>query len=119
MEQLVCKACGAPLERDGHCSYCGSRYNVEYNSGPRPMLIEVEHPRVRRIVAETRVDKRYLIDEDCFRAVDLGRFTRHRLSEQLADSLYDAMKITMKNDPFEETIIVRGELRVVDPDFRF
>lgn len=115
--QLVCKACGAPLERDGHCAYCGSRYHIE--GGSRPLLVEVEHPQVRRVVAKCRVSDDLIHAGTVADSERLGEMTRDRIVQELARSLTSAIKFTSEHDPIERCVLVRGELRVVEPDFRF
>ena len=112
MEPLTCKACGAPLERDGHCAYCGARYKIE--DGLQPIVYELENPRVRRIVAETRYNE-FIAKE----INDIGTIAMRNIAGDMAHKLTEAIKYTTCYDPMRMEVIVRGELRVVDPDFRF
>lgn len=50
-----CQNCGAPLDANGKCQYCGAVYKTA-RSGNELHVIEVEHPRVRKFVAEYRIN---------------------------------------------------------------
>ena len=50
---------------------------------------------------------------------DLSKYTVQELSAKLAEGLAGYMKVTVNEDPFRMVTIVRGEVRVVPPDFRF
>jgi len=113
--QLVCQSCGAPLESDGHCAYCGARYDIEYSSGPRPIFLEVEHPRVRKLEAKTSYDINAM---HCL-GDELGKLAQRKIAADMADALTQAIKYTTYHDLERDAVVVRGELRIVDPDFRF
>ena len=118
MEQLACKSCGAPLEKDGHCSYCGSRYEIK-NDEIEPFIIQVERPGVHKIVVTTRIPCDYstLASNE-----ELGEMAEKEIAYKIAEQLGSCIKYTTNydtGDPFRDCIMVRGKVRVVDPDFRF
>ena len=117
MERLICKGCGAPLTSDGLCEYCGSRYRFERTPElPEPVLVQVYTSPVQRLRVETAIS--YRATEGM--PAELKRDIIQRdLSRKLADGLLDYLKLSVREDPYMEATIVRGEIRVVPPDHRF
>ena len=113
MEQLVCKSCGAPLESDGHCSYCGTRYKIDYT---RKVMIETTPAQIRKLVATVSFDRRRAIHAD---EKELGEMAMKEIAREMADQLGSMIKYRTSYDYKLDVTLIRGELRVVEPDFRF
>ena len=113
MDQLKCESCGAPLEHDGHCSYCGARYKVDNND--RIVFMEYR-PGVQKIVAQTAIPD-WL--RDLAMQKELGTMAQKEIAHSLAEHLGDMIKYTTSYDPVFQRTMIRGEVRVVEPDFRF
>lgn len=108
-EKIInCKNCGAPLV-DYKCEYCGAEYAPSYE------MICIESPKVERLRAEVRVPR---YDQYRF-GDDLSKYTIERLTHELAKGLAAFMKIQAEQDYRLDATIIRGEVRVVPPDFRF
>ena len=115
LQELKCQNCGGALEEDGHCPYCGSRYKVErvldygiryvpvYQTGVKKLGMVVQIPRYMNDLSEEAQ----------------GRYVAERMRAGLADALTDFLKITKDYDPVCGCEMIRGEIRVVPPDFRF
>lgn len=113
MTRLACEACGAPLTADGRCEYCGARYRLE--RGDTIRVIQVEHPKVQTIAMTAAITK-----ELAARYPDeAGRIVLRDMTRQMAESLAAFMKIERSEDPCRDAIMIRGTIRVVEPDFMF
>ena len=104
-----CTNCGAPL-KNGKCEYCGAQYDTSYE------VICIESPKVERVQAEARIPRYYFETMD---SEDLSKSTLDRLAHQLAKGLAGFMKIVTEYDYLTGGQIIRGEVRIVPPDFRF
>lgn len=119
MEDLKCKSCGAPLTPtvDGRykCSYCGSLYERSNDHGVIS-FIEIRHPQIQTLSATVSVpfEARDFMDPK-----EISEMSLARLTEELAKGLASYFKVYTRNDPFTMATIIRGEVRVLSPDFRF
>lgn len=122
VEQRKCTSCGAPLVIEGspqfkrwRCEYCGAVY---VNKGERDHyhFVEVCPAPVCRLYAEKRIP--HYIREG-INADDISNYTIEELTHQLAEGLAACMKVDVREDPTMKATIIRGEVRVIPPDFRF
>ena len=119
LAELKCTNCGAPLRNAGNdeyrCEHCGALYKVEGNPYDY-RVIAIEHPHVHTLRSQVRIDEddaiRYGEEYVARRAVDA---MRHSMVEQLTDFL----RLDKTHDPFTNSIMIRGTIRVVEPSFRF
>jgi len=115
MKELKCKNCGAPLERNGKCSYCGSVFEVSYFEN-EIKFVEVGAPKVETLQAVMEVPfeaRHYMKDED------ISAYSLRELSRQLAEGLAGYMRLDVMEDPCRMATIVRGRVRVLPPNSRF
>ena len=115
LRPYICKQCGGTINPATlKCEYCGTPY--EDKSLKRIVISQVV-PGEARLRAEVRIN-RYSMERDPERARD---YALRELRNQLADGLLAYMKITTSTDYseryLEQTEIIRGEVRVVDPTF--
>ena len=105
-----CKNCGAPLNSEGKCEYCGAIYS------PIITPIFLENPKATILTADVNIsnDLRRHMNPD-----DLSDYTIQQLSRKLAEGLSAYMKLRTSNDYFTDSTIIRGEVRILPPDFRF
>lgn len=119
MIEMKCQACGAPLEKDGHCAYCGSRYKIK-NDEIEPFIVQVERPGVHKVTAIAKIPYDYsaLASDE-----EIGKMAEKQIAHKIAEQLGSCIKYTTRcgsaADLFERCVMVRGEIRVVDPSFRF
>ena len=115
MEKLTCQNCGAPLSADGRCSYCGTRYKIDYTvEGPR--YVTIYSSPVQTLASKTEIPHRYrrLGDDEA-----LSKMAVQDLAHSLADGLVNFMRVDVEEDPYRQATIIRGTVRVVAPDFRY
>lgn len=115
IEPLICEQCGGAIDRRTmKCLFCDTQYERK-NNGVTLNYV-VEQPGTHRIRAQVRIDKRMMADNP-ERAT---AYTLDKMRQEIADGLLGYMKITTAED-FEfgrECQIIRGEVRVIDPEFR-
>lgn len=119
MEERKCRNCGAHLTSVGggrwRCEYCGSVYEAQSFLG-EIQFVEINRAQAQKIVAKVAIPREY---REGTHADTLSRYTLGQLRQQLAEGLEAFMKISTEEDPFLQTTIVRGEVRVIPPDHRF
>lgn len=122
MEEKKCKACGAPLVRDGlnwKCEYCGTIY-TEKRGTPEMFVVERTPLDTHVLGAEVHVD-RYTMQAMRKNGHEekIAEYSIQQLTHRLAEGLAAYMRTEVSRDPFTQAQIVRGYVRVVDPDFRY
>lgn len=115
LRPYICKQCGGTINLATlKCEYCGTPYKDE---SLKRITISTRVPGEASLRAEVRID-RYSMERDPEGARD---YALRELRNQLADGLLAYMKITTSTDYsaryLEQTDIIRGEVRVVDPMF--
>ena len=107
---LVCENCGGPIERRTmRCPYCGT----QYTSWDGAMKIEVHEVGVHTLRCQVQVARVYT-HNDPERA---AQYALGRMREQIADGLLAYMKMSTTDDPRQNCQIIRGEVRVIIPEF--
>jgi len=110
MIELKCTSCGAPLTRDGRCEYCGSLYKVQ-----NEIVLTTAPCKLHRFQAVVSVS-----DLDIMRDGKMATEQATRsIVEQMAENLLTMLKIQTQRDPYRMVTMVRGELRVADPESYF
>ena len=121
MEEKKCGSCGAPLVRDGpnwKCEYCGTIY-TEKRGTPELLVVERTHLDTHVLGAEVHVGK-YMMQAARNGGEDkIAEYSIQQLTHKLAEGLAAYMRMEASYDPRLDAQIVRGYVRVVDPDFRY
>lgn len=116
MEQLKCKSCGAPLVSDGFgrlkCQYCGMTYKTD-DAAEMVIVHPANAIPLRASISIPFAAKEYMQE------ADIAKHSIAELTNKLAEGLAAYMKIQTREDPCMMTTIIRGEVRVIPPDFRF
>ncbi len=116
---LKCAHCGAPLHSTVNgmyrCEHCGAQYKVEGDCYDYHVIM-VENPHIVTLKSVSRINQ-----DDIARYGEsvMAEYVSHQMKESLADQLTKLMRIDRSCDPFEHAVMVRGMIRVVEPDFRF
>lgn len=115
LRPYICKQCGGTINPATlKCEYCGTPYE---DQSLKRITITTHVPGEAKLRAEVRIN-RYSMERDPERTRD---YALRELRNQLADGLLAYMKITTSTDfsarYLEQTEIIRGEVRVVDPTF--
>lgn len=115
LKRLKCTSCGGQVDRKTMtCLYC----NAQYESPDRQFKIVVDRPGVHKIRCETMVDMEHMR----YSPEGASEYVLSKMRDQIADGLLAYMKITTSEDlrnPMNCCQIIRGEVRVVDPDFDY
>lgn len=118
MKALICKNCGGGINPNTlKCEYCGTQYREEFTDGlVRPLVVQSCPANIK--VLGTQVS----VSEWMFRDVPperIAEFTMKDISRSLAEALAPYIKLETERNPVTMTQIIRGTVRVVEPDFRF
>ena len=107
--QLKCNECGAPLNRDGKCEYCGAQYKLE-----NEILVQTIQAPVKTLACMTTFHNDGFMDEkvQVERSMDIIR-------EQIAEGLLGMVKYQTEYNPIDNITMIRGTVRVVEPNFCF
>lgn len=114
--ELKCKNCNGALDPDTlKCPYCGTQYKEEKGSGITH-YVQTCPPSITPLHYQMRIDESMM-----------GRIPPEKMSEivlkeitsALAHELIPFVEIESERDIFTMKRIIRGTVRVVDPDFRF
>ncbi len=117
MEALTCKCCGAPLEADGRCSYCGTRHKIDYISPQLRTLEVVSVPvKTQEIGAFVSVPMEDIQRCEAMDAVEFGKYVRHRLAGQMTRYIEENMQVRMFEDRMINAMRCEARLRVVCPE---
>lgn len=113
--ELRCQECGASLNSGLVCPYCGTRYARKHSPESGSLYIQTCPAQIRRVKCEV------LIDDDLLRNSPevAGDMALKELRNQLADELIGLMETETDYKPVTHAQILRGEVRVVEPGFRF
>ena len=111
LRPYICKQCGGAINvQKMRCEYCGTAYRDE-------SLRRVEF--VMSKPGEARIRSEVLVPTEMIRnAPEHARdYASSKLREQIADGLLAYMKIETRYDYRDNVEIIRGTVRVVEPEF--
>jgi len=118
MKALECKNCGGRINpKTLQCEYCGTQYREEFADSPiRPLVIQSQPADIKVLATQVSVS-----DEMIHRVPPerIAEFTMEDITRGLAEALAPFVKVETMYDPRMMTQIIRGSIRVVEPDFRF
>ena len=82
------------------------------------MRVQIERPGVRVVRSKLEVDD-YLIMSGRFDDSEVGEYIRRVLVGKLSESLPDVMETYSEYDPVYMKHNVMGQIRVLEPEYRF
>lgn len=116
IEALQCQNCGGTLNSSYKCEYCGTQYERKVERGVMH-YIQTCPAQIQTLSSQVE------IDEDLLCNIPQDRVAEYAIREMinaLAEALVPYVKLeTEKGISFKRTQIIRGTVRVVEPDFRF
>lgn len=118
MKALICKNCGGSINpRTLKCEYCGTQYKEEFADVPvRPLVIQSFPESIKVLATKVEVSEFMMRDVPPER---IAEFTMVDIARSLAEALAPYIKLETERDPVRMTQVIRGTVRVVEPDFRF
>lgn len=118
MKALICKNCGGSINsKTLQCEYCGTQYWEELREDSIRHIVFKSSPADIKVLAA-----RVSVSEDMMHNVPpekIAEFTMKDITRRLAEALAPYIKLETERDPERMTQIIRGTVRVVEPDFRF
>ena len=122
MKELKCPNCGGPLASNGfgkyHCEYCNSKFQeIEYGE---LRLIQIGQPHCKIIEAYTSIPNYIFYDAKKYNDLDtIKKSITKDLTEQLANALIKYITINETYDVVNDERIFRGQLRIVNPEYKY
>lgn len=114
--ELRCKNCNGALDpKTLKCPYCGSQYERENKNGVIH-YIESVPPNVVTLGAKVCFERYMLHSMGEERASEV---TMRQMTHALAEALAPYIELETHIDPLNMTQVVRGRIRVLEPDYRF
>lgn len=111
LRPYICKQCNGTVNPATlKCEYCGTRYESD---SLKRIVISSKIPGQTKISAEVVIDTEVMRDAP----ERMRDYALHELRDQLADGLLAYMRVTTNHDYRNMTEIIRGEVRVLEPDF--
>lgn len=112
MKPMICEQCGGHIDRRKmRCPYCGTEYGRENNG----VVMRYRLSRPGETVIRSQVSMDYGMVKDCPEGAK--EYALDRMRHEVADALLAFMKITTCTDYSNMCEIIRGEVRVIDPEF--
>lgn len=116
LRELRCKNCGGAIDqRTLKCHYCGTQY-VREDGTRRTIYFQSSPPSAVPLRYEMRVPEysmQHIPQEE------IAKICMDEMTHELAKCLVPYIKIETTRDLCNMEQIIRGTVRVVEPDFRF
>lgn len=116
LEELKCRNCQAPLNPITYkCEYCGSQYEKKIEYGVTHYIQKCP-AQVQTIGSQVCISDEVMVRMP---EEDIARYAMNDIVHDLAKALAPYIKLETMWDAYEPRQIIRGTIRVVEPDFRF
>ena len=117
MQKLVCECCGGAINPNSLvCEYCGTRYKEDRSFNGEIRYIQTCPTSI------VPLGYRMEVTEDVMSHIPpdkLAEYSMREMTRKLAEALVPYVKIETERDIYTQRQIIRGTVRVVEPDFRF
>lgn len=114
LKPLICPNCGGKINAARmRCEYCGTQFKRD--EGP-VLRIETVRPGVRTLEANVMIPEYYvnMLEGDEIRGI-----VRDQISRKLAEAVVPMLDLRVGHDFERMEAIVRGRIRVLEPEYRF
>ena len=118
MKALICKNCGGSINsKTLQCEYCGTQYQRDFaDTQVQRLVVESYRSDVKVLGAEVKVSDFMMRD---LPREKIAEISMKEITRSLAEALAPYIELETERDPERMTQIIRGTVRVVEPDFRF
>lgn len=118
MKALECKNCGGRINPTTLvCEYCGTQYQRDFADVPvQRLVVESYRPEVKTLGATVEVSDFMMRDVP---REKIAEFSMKEITRSLAEALAPYIELETMYNPVSMTQIVRGRVRVLEPNFRF
>ena len=115
MEQLKCPNCGGNVDRERMiCPYCGTQFKRDRDDNF--IRIETYTPKMGVIEAAVIVGE---WDAQALGTKTTAEYMTKELANKIAESIAPFMEIRTSYDAKRLEYMVRGRVRILEPDYRF
>ena len=114
MKAYICTQCGGRINPvKMRCEYCGTQYEQKHDQ-----IVRVETCQVRPVTLQAAASyPKELID--VIGAADISREMCGRMARDIAEELTKYIDYQVQEDPYTNTVIARGRVRVLPSGYRF
>ena len=113
-EPLICKQCGAAINRSTmRCEYCGTQYKIE---NQLPIMVCVDRPQVQTLEAGLSVAREFVV---AMSEKELHGYVNRNIAVKLAEALEPNIDYKVVDDAMLGQYIVKGRVRILPPGYKF
>lgn len=117
LEVMKCQSCGGTINPSSlRCEYCGTQYERKIEKGITH-YIQTCPAQIHKLATQVEIEDvlLYNIPQD-----RVAEYAMKEIVNALAEALVPFVKLEVEHGiSFKRTQIIRGTIRVVEPDFRF
>lgn len=113
LKPYICTQCGGRVNPETlTCEMCGTKFkqNKEY------MPLIVEQPGAHTLCMRQELRNEMI---EVLGLKEASRRAIEHMALEFADSIAPFMSIKTEHDPYRGSTVMRGTIRVLDPDYRF
>lgn len=114
MKAMICTQCGGRINpAKMRCEYCGTCYEQRDKQ-----IIRIETFQSHPVTLQASVifGREYF---DVIGAADMSKEICGRMARDIADELTKYIEYQIQEEPYTSSVIARGRVRVLPPDYRF
>lgn len=114
MKAMICTQCGGRINpAKMRCEYCGTQYEQKHDK-----IVRVETYQVSPVTLQASVcfGKE---DADFLGPAVMSRQICGRMASEIAEELVKYIEYQIQEEPYTSSVIARGRVRVLPPDYRF
>ena len=114
MKAMICTQCGGRINpAKMRCEYCGTQYEQQHDR-----IVRVETYQVSPVTLQASVSfgREYF---DVIGAADMSKEICGRMASEIAEELVKYIEYQIQEEPYTSSVIARGRVRVLPPDYRF
>jgi len=116
LSELICTHCGAALNPNTlKCEYCGTQYERRRDESYNTQIVLKYPSHIQKLSGQVSIPDNFF----GLSSESAADYSMKELTYTLAEALAPYMKVETMRDPYTHTQIIRGSIRVVEPDFRF
>lgn len=114
MKPYICTQCGGRINpAKMRCEYCGTQYEQKHDQ-----IVRVETYQIQPVTLQASACyQKELVD--LIGAADISREICGQMAAKIADELTKYIDYQVQEDPYTNSVIARGRVRVLPPGYKF
>lgn len=112
MKPYICPQCGGTVDRVRLiCEYCGTQFKEDNNV----IRVVAYRPGVHVLSSSVVIPKEYIVREP----EEMAKYAIEEMAKKFASGIAQFMDVGTTEEPFEQNVVFRSRLRVLDGAERF